>query len=177
MLRQVMLGFGLAALVPLAGAATPFAPAATLTVNSGTVLVNNGSQFVTAKPGQAIKAGDRVMVMSGGSASVTYANGQSAALPAGTLVSFDARGFGGYATAQASGARATPIGPMYAQAVGQGGSGNSDDDDAPCRSVDAAGAVHNRCAGWLLAGAGVIALIAITHHGGGDHNDHRISAP
>lgn len=175
MTRQVLLGLALAAMVPVAGAATPFAPVATLTANQGTVLVNNGSQFVTAKPGQTIQAGDRVMVMTGGSATVKYSDGHSATLPAGSLVSFDSRGFGSYASASAAGGNATPIGPMYAQAVGQ--NGGSDDDSSACRVLGSDGVTHNRCLGWALAGVGVIALIAITHNGDHHRTDHSLSAP
>ncbi|MBS0576686.1 MAG: hypothetical protein JSS45_09740 [Proteobacteria bacterium] len=174
MIRQIALGVALAALVPLAGAATPFAPAATLTSSSGTVLVNNGSQFVAAKPGQTIKAGDRVMVMSGGTATVKYANGQSAAIPANSLVSFDSRGFGGYASAATGRSGATPVGSMYGQAVGQGG---GSDDDSQCRFIGSDGASHNRCLGWALAGVGVIALLVATQGGHHNHTDHSLSAP
>lgn len=176
MLRQLALTLAVSTLVPVAGAATPFAPGAVLSIDQGTVLVNNGSQFVTAKPGQALKAGDRVMVMTGGVASVSYSDGHTAALPAGTLVSFDARGFGGYSsgTAPATG-RATPIGPMYAQAVGQGGASGSSGHGA-CQWIDDQGNTHNPCVIWVFAGLGAAAIIAASHHGG-TRTYHSISAP
>ncbi len=167
MFRQIVLACALSAAVPLAAAATPFAPGAVLNVGQGTVLVNSGSQFVTAKPGQVLKPGDRVMVMSGGAATVKYSDGHSASLPAGTLVSFDSRGFGGYAASSASaGARATPIGPMYAQV---GGGGGNDDNNSSC---------DRRCAGWIIGG-GVVALALIISASGHHHNgqDHSLSAP
>lgn len=118
MFRMIMLVVSLACATSAASAATSASPVTgpTLSVSKGTVLVSNGGQFVTAKPGQVLKAGDRVMVMQGGNATLNYGNGHTSALPSGTLAdvgasnvnTFGSRGFAGQ----------QKIGPMYAQAVG-----------------------------------------------------------
>lgn len=62
-------------------AASLFAPAqaqeviGTLTVNQGTVMTSTGGEFASATTGQAIQAGEQIMVSEGGSASVTFSNG------------------------------------------------------------------------------------------------------
>ena len=47
----------------------------TLTVNQGTVMTSTGGEFASATTGQAIQAGEQIMVSEGGSASVTFSNG------------------------------------------------------------------------------------------------------
>ena len=88
MFRKLLLVAACAGAMVTASAATPVSEgvAPTLTVAKGTVMVSNGTQFVTAKPGQALKAGDRVMILPGASASLNYADGHSAALPTGSMV-------------------------------------------------------------------------------------------
>ncbi len=81
----------------------------TLTGQKGTVMVNSGKQFVSAKAGQSLKQGDRVMVMEGGTATITYANGCIANVKSGSMVDIN--------TAKC-GKSARKVGPMYAEAVG-----------------------------------------------------------
>ncbi|HEU0152049.1 MAG TPA: hypothetical protein VFQ84_01760 [Arenimonas sp.] len=86
---------------------------ATLSAQQGTVLVNQGDEFITATDAQALLAGDRVMVMEGGSAEITFADGCVLPLVSGSLVDVPA-------TSTCAGAVASVqnIGPSYAQAVG-----------------------------------------------------------
>ena len=57
MIRKVLLAAVLIGATAAAGAATP-SSGPTLSLGKGTVMINNGTQFVTAKPGQTLKAGD-----------------------------------------------------------------------------------------------------------------------
>ena len=95
----------------------------TLTGQKGTVMVNSGKQFVTAKPGQALAAGDRVMVMEGGRATLTYPNGCVVTVNSGTMVNVAAQ----QCTKRTAAAQAQKIGPMYAQAVGDARHDDADD--------------------------------------------------
>ena len=95
-------------------AASPVAasePVATLSQAEGTVLVNQGEQFVTASEGQALKAGDRVMLMEGARASLVFADGCVLPLAEGSLVDVPAVSTcaGGLAQVQA-------LGPALAEA-------------------------------------------------------------
>src|SRR5574343_800391 len=62
------------------------APAAVLASAEGQVLVNQGKQFVTASAGQALAAGDRVMLMKGARASLRFADGCVLPLAESSLV-------------------------------------------------------------------------------------------
>ena len=86
---------------------------ATLSSQEGTVLVNQGEEFTTANANQALKAGDRVMLMEGASAEITFADGCALPLLAGSLVDIPAVSpcAGGVAKTQ-------NLGPTYAQAPG-----------------------------------------------------------
>lgn len=97
----------------LAGSAFAADSVATLSAQEGTVLVNQGEEFVTATDAQALMAGDRVMVMEGASATVTYADGCALPLIAGTLVELPAQSpcTGAVVSVQ-------QVGPTVAQAPG-----------------------------------------------------------
>ena len=97
----------------IAAPALAVEPVATLSAQEGTVLVNQGDQFITATSGQSLKAGDRVMIMEGGTAQVTFLDGCNIALGSGSLVEVPALSTcaGGVANVQS-------IGPSYAQAIG-----------------------------------------------------------
>ena len=88
-------------------------PAASLTAQQGTVLVNQGDEFVTALPAQALKAGDRVLVMEGGSAELTFTDGCVLPLEEGSMLDVPA-----VSTCAGTVANVQSIGPSYAQAVG-----------------------------------------------------------
>ena len=97
----------------LAGSAFAADSVATLSAQEGTVLVNQGEEFVTAAESQALMAGDRVMVMEGASATITYADGCALPLIAGTLVELPAQSpcTGAVVSLQ-------QVGPTVAQAPG-----------------------------------------------------------
>lgn len=61
-------------------------PAATLASAKGSVLVNQGKQFVSAQAGQLLTAGDRVMIMQGGSATLRFADGCVKNLDSGSML-------------------------------------------------------------------------------------------
>lgn len=105
----------------LATSALASEPVATLSAQEGTVLVNQGEEFATAAEGQALQAGDRVMLMEGASATLTFTDGCALPLEAGSLVEVPA-----VSTCAGAVANVQKIGPTYAQAVG---SRARDDDD------------------------------------------------
>ena len=88
-----------------------------LSTQEGTVLVNQGEEFVTASDAQALNPGDRVMVMEGGAAAVTFADGCVLPLQSGSMVVIPAQ-----STCAGAVASTQKVGASYAQAVG-------DDDD------------------------------------------------
>lgn len=89
-------------------------PVATLSSQEGNVLVNQGEEFTTAADNQALMAGDRVMLMEGASAEITFADGCAFPLVAGSLVDIPEVSpcAGGVATTQ-------KLGPTVAQAPGE----------------------------------------------------------
>lgn len=97
----------------LATSALASEPVATLTTQEGTVLVNQGEEFATAAEGQALQAGDRVMLMEGASATLTFTDGCALPLEAGSLLEVPAM-----STCAGAVANVQKIGPTYAQAVG-----------------------------------------------------------
>lgn len=90
-------------------------PVATLGQQQGTVMVNQGEVFATATENQALSAGDRVLVMEGGSATLVFSDGCELPLAEGSLLEVGA-------TSPCAGqvAQVQSIGPSYAQAVGDG---------------------------------------------------------
>ena len=107
------------------------APAASLTAQQGTVLVNQGDEFVTATEAQVLNPGDRVMVMEGGSAELTFTDGCVLPLEAGSMLEVPA-----LSTCNGAVANVQNIGPSYAQAVG-----------APVAKSE-----RNRNAWWIFGG-------------------------
>lgn len=101
------------ALSLLATSAVAADSVATLSSQEGTVLVNQGEEFVTASDAQGLLAGDRVMVMEGGNATITFADGCVLPLASGSLVEVPE-----LSTCAGAVASVEQIGPTYAQAVG-----------------------------------------------------------
>ena len=97
----------------LATSALAAEPVATLSAQEGTVLVNQGEEFATAAEGQALQAGDRVMLMEGASATLTFADGCTLPLASGSLLEVPA-----VSTCAGAVANVQKIGPTYAQAPG-----------------------------------------------------------
>lgn len=115
------------------------APVAALSAQQGTVLVNTGDAFITAGQNQALKVGDRVMVMEGSSATVIFNDGCELSLAAGSIVEVPA-----ISTCAGGIANVQQIGPGNAQAVGavqQGG--------------------RNRAVGWVFGTAGALITWAL----------------
>ena len=103
------------ALVAAAGVSS--ASDAVLTSVSGTALLNQGDAFVTPEPQAQLHAGDRLMVMEGGSAEVTYADGCTH-----TVVDSEVLTIGKQSTCAGEQAAAEDTGPNTA-ALGGGGAG------------------------------------------------------
>ncbi|WP_290885939.1 hypothetical protein [Arenimonas sp.] len=106
MIRTVSVLCALSAAPAFAADAT-----ATLSAQEGTVLVNQGDDFTTANEAQALSAGDRVLVMEGGRAELTFADGCVLPLAAGSLLDVPAVSpcAGGVAGVQR-------VGPSFAEA-------------------------------------------------------------
>jgi hypothetical protein len=92
----------------------------TLSAQTGTVLINQGEEFITATEGQPLMAGDRVMVMEGGSAELTFLDGCVLPVVSGSLLDVPAT-----STCAGTVASVQTIGPSYAQAVGAPTAGSS----------------------------------------------------
>jgi hypothetical protein len=88
-------------------------PVATLGSQQGTVLVNQDDVFVTANDAQALHAGDRVMVMEGGSAELVFADGCPLLLESGSILLVPAQ-----SPCAGTVANVQRIGPSYAQVIG-----------------------------------------------------------
>lgn len=69
------LALAVAAITAIAAPAYAQEAIGTLTVQQGTIMTSNGGEFASASSGEAVQAGERIMVGEGGSASVTFANG------------------------------------------------------------------------------------------------------
>ena len=160
MIRKVLLAAVLIGATAAAGAATP-SSGPTLSLGKGTVMINNGTQFVTAKPGQTLKAGDRIMVMEGGSATLNYSNGCKSSLGSSSLNSVSA------ACSQAPlvQSKSKLIGPMYAQAVGDNSDSkackNKDGKPVKCNGLVPGSIVAGSALGLGgLGGLGTLSLVA-----------------
>jgi uncharacterized protein (DUF2345 family) len=145
----------IAASLLLSSAAFAADGAATLSAQQGTVLVNQGEEFVTASASQALNAGDRVMVMEGGSAEITFADGCVLPLESGSMVSVSAQ-----STCAGDVAQVEQIGPTYAQAVGAPREARCDDnddsnDEGCAMPVRVIGANENSALVFGLWGAGI----------------------
>ncbi len=119
-------------------------PAATLSAQEGTVLVNQGEEFVTASSLQALNPGDRVMVLQGGRAELTFADSCILAIEGGSLLDVPA------VSTCASGQIASmqQVGPMVAQAVG-----------APSETDERR---SNRGVAWMVVGASLVFLAELS---------------
>lgn len=67
------------------GAVSAAESSATLASAEGSVMVNQGKQFVPVQNGQVFAAGDRVMVMQGGSAVLRFSDGCDVTLGGGSI--------------------------------------------------------------------------------------------
>lgn len=118
--------FSLAVSTILATGAVIAAPSSAVLVDAnGSVLVNQGKQFVSAKSGQLLIAGDRVMVMEGSNASVRYADGCVLKLNSGSLATISMQS--SCVTGQAN--TVAQIAPLYANDVDAKNVAVNDDDN------------------------------------------------
>ena len=123
-------------------------PEAMLTGVEGTVLVNQGERFVNVHEATALKAGDRVLLMSGASAGLAWADGCEMPLVAESMLSISAQ-----SPCVGQAAEVTQVGPMLAQAVADSGMAAEAADDTESYT-------------WLiLGGVGLVAVLAAS--GGG----------
>ncbi len=90
-------------------------PVATLGSAEGVVMVSKDKKFVSVQPGQALKAGDRVLVMQDGSALVRFNDGCELALPETSLAVIPA-----VSTCAGGNAEIAQLSPESAQALGLG---------------------------------------------------------
>jgi len=152
--RKIALATALMLAVPAFAAE---APVATLAQSEGTVLVNQGETFVTAEAGQALNAGDRLLVMAGGQAALAFADGCTLPLEGGSLLELPA-------TSPCAGAAVNlqRVEPLVAQA-------DTDEDGEP-----APGAKKDNTTVVVAVVAG-IALVAAASGGGGSDNDRPVS--
>ncbi len=147
MRRSLLPLFCSAALLGSGVAAAADSPApAVLSGVEGSVLVNQGERFVTVRGDVALSAGDRVLGMSGASATITWADGCSLPLPAEAMLTVDA-------ASPCAGAQAevVEVGPMVAQADTSEGSrvARTDPDSYT----------------WLIIGGVAVAIIAAASGG------------
>jgi hypothetical protein len=117
---------------------------AVLGKQQGTVLVNQGEEFITAGDAQALKAGDRVMVMEGGSADILFPDGCVLPLSAGSMAVIPE-----VSTCAGSVAAVEQIGPAYAQAVGAPRDARCTDDDETNDDIDGDGDNDCPAAGFI----------------------------
>ena len=75
----------------LSASATAAPSVATLGRTEGVVLVNQGKQFVSTPAGQLLVAGDRVLVMQGGQASLRFTDGCVLPVASGSLLTVPAK--------------------------------------------------------------------------------------
>jgi hypothetical protein len=97
----------------IAGTAFAAAPHAVIQEAEGSVMVNRGETYVAAQPGMALGAGDRVMVLDGARAKLTFADGCPLPLVANSIATVPPAS---PCTGAITDVKA--YGPMYAQAVG-----------------------------------------------------------
>lgn len=109
MIRHRLLAFALALIATAAYAGS----VATMTEVSGDVKINQGTQFVEAQPGQAVNAGDRIMVMEHSAASITFSDGCKLDIAGGTLVTVPAT-----STCKGGVVQTQQIAPVNGDAVG-----------------------------------------------------------
>jgi hypothetical protein len=134
----------IAASLLISGAAFAADGIAVLANQQGTVLVNQGEEFVTAVPAQALKAGDRVMVMEGGAADISFNDGCVLVLAPGSLAIVPE-----VSTCAGSVASVEQISPSYAQAIGAVDDNRCFDND-DSNDFNCAPPVRNSNAGWVF---------------------------
>ncbi len=160
----------------ISGVALASSPTAVVTTADGSVLVNHGKQFVTVEPKHILAVGDRVMVMEGGNAVLTYSDGCVQTLSSGSLALIAEQ-----SSCATEKSNVTRIRPVSAQALGDQADCDSDgifdsqDDDIDGDGVlnpnDANITCRSNAGIWIAAGvAGAAIIYAIS-----DGDDETIS--
>lgn len=160
----------------ISGVVLAASPTAVVTSTDGSVLVNHGKQFVSVEPKHILAVGDRVMVMEGGNAVLTYSDGCVQPLASGSLALISAQ-----SACNAENANVTRIRPVSAQAIGDqadcdrdGVFDGQDDDidgDGVMNPLDSALTCRSNTGIWIAAGvAGAAIIYAIS-----DGDDETIS--
>ena len=90
-------------------------PVAVLSNTQGMVMVSKDKKFVSVQTGQALKAGDRVLVMQDGGATIRFGDGCELALPESSLAVIPA-----VSTCAGGNAEIAQLSPESAQALGLG---------------------------------------------------------
>lgn len=90
-------------------------PVAVLGSTQGVVMVSKDKKFVSVQTGQALKAGDRVLVMQDGGATIRFNDGCELALPESSLAVIPA-----VSTCVGGNAEIAQLSPETAQALGLG---------------------------------------------------------
>ena len=113
MVRPLLLAITLALLSSTANAQAQADPVASASVVTGRVQVNQGEKFLPMRPGQQLKAGDRVMAMDDSQATISFADGCTLVVEEQTIVTVPATSTcaGGIANVQG-------IAPAGSSAVG-----------------------------------------------------------
>lgn len=101
----------------------PDTPIASISQPKGTVLINQGREYVGARAGQKLRAGDRIMTMDKSQVSVVYKNGCVDQLEANTRLTLRSEDECVAKLAQKSGGQKAAGGTAAAAALAQGGSG------------------------------------------------------
>ena len=153
--RKIALATALMLAVPAFAAE---APVATLAQSEGTVLVNQGETFVTAEAGQALNAGDRLLVMAGSEAALAFADGCALPVAGGSLLEVPEA-----SPCAGASVNLQKVQPLVAQAETESEEGESG---------EAAKKPANT--GAIVAVVGGVALIAVAG-GGGSDNDRPVS--
>lgn len=129
------------------GAVSAAESSATLASAEGSVMVNQGKQFVPVQNGQVFAAGDRVMVMQGGSAVLRFSDGCDVTLSGGSI---------------------TEIPEVSTCAGGKLNSTRLANEAPPWINPEAPAAFGTST--WMLVGAGAL-LVGGLAAGGSDNND------
>lgn len=132
---------------------------ATMGAISGDVKINQGEAFTQAQPGQAVGAGDRILVMEGGKTSITFSDGCEMDISGGSLVTVPAT-----STCKGGVAKTQQIAPDNGGAVGN---------DAISSNPPVTHGIAGTSTDWDWIGTGVI--VACLMFCGGEDNNNTVS--
>jgi hypothetical protein len=140
------------------------APNARLTFVEGSVMMNQGKQFVPAKPGTELIAGDRILALKTGRATVTFADGCEVLVKPGKLMTVTAKSVCSTGVAQGQGPNAEQEGLLGGDSVPGYGKPPNNDILVPALIL-----------GGIGAGIGISCLTENWPCDDNDHHHHRRS--